>query len=470
MQTEVVKPNISNFIKSLRDVGYTFEIAVADVLDNSISANASEIRIFSVAQPENIFCMLDNGDGMSEPELLEAMRLATKSPDDKREKNDLGRFGLGLKTASFSQCKTLTVLSKRDGKVSLKQWDLDYLEKQNEWCLITPDIQDFKNIPLVQSLKDMKHGTLVIWQKIDRYKQENFTEEIDKLRKHLSLVFHRFLERRFNKFSISINKNPLKAFNPFNVDHSATYEKTPEKIKLFDTEVIVTPYILPHHQKLSQQEWEEYSTEDGYIKSQGFYLYRANRLLVHGTWWGLHKATDAHKLVRIKIDVSNDHDKYWGIDIKKSTASPMPEIKKDLKRIIKEVTKEGSKPFSGRGKRIKDKTTTRFWEIVPNNEMLHFALNRDHPVYQKLLYSLSKEDKETLEIYLRGIEAYLPLDSIQSYLQQSPHQIKQKEALPPEEVNALIQKLKTQGLSEEYIENLLKAEMFENQREALTNE
>ncbi len=113
MKTEIVSPNLSNFIKSLRDVGYTFEIAVADVLDNSISANATEIKIYTVAKPDIIFCMLDNGKGMTEIELTEAMRLATQDPEQKRDKKDLGRFGLGLKTASFSQCKKLTVLSKK---------------------------------------------------------------------------------------------------------------------------------------------------------------------------------------------------------------------------------------------------------------------------------------------------------------------------------------------------------------------
>ena len=116
MQTEIVNPNLSNFIKSLRDVGYTFEIAVADILDNSISANATEINIYTVANPEIIFCMLDNGVGMNEPELKEAMRLATRNPEEERNSKDLGRFGLGLKTASFSQSKKLTVISK-------KTWD-----------------------------------------------------------------------------------------------------------------------------------------------------------------------------------------------------------------------------------------------------------------------------------------------------------------------------------------------------------
>lgn len=472
MKTELVNPNIQNFIKSFRDVGYTFEIAVADILDNSISANATEINIYTVPSPKLFFCMLDNGKGMSEKELVEAMRLATKNPEEEREKKDLGRFGLGLKTASFSQCKKLTVLSKKDGIVSIRQWDLDYISSTNQWLLITPSLFDFKGTPLVDELNSLESGTLVIWEEVDRYKEESFSSNIEKLRKHLSLVFHRFLEGSdsFTKLKISINNSLLKPFDPFNTNNDATFRKSSEKIKIYDSMIEVTPYILPHHSKVSRQEWEEYSTSDGYIKSQGFYLYRANRLLIHGTWWGLHKAIDAHKLVRIKVDISNKQDSYWGIDIKKSTANPMPEIKKDLKRIILEVTKEGLKPFVKRARKIHDKTTTRFWTTIPDDEEFRFGLNREHPVYQKLLSSLSEDGISLLNIYLKGLEAYLPLSAIQSQLQQNPHKVKQERALSDEDIEELVVKLKSSGLNEEYIDSLLKTEIFKNKRELLEDE
>ncbi|HIO95848.1 MAG TPA: ATP-binding protein [Campylobacterales bacterium] len=164
MRTQLVNPNIANFVKSLRDVGYTFEIAVADILDNSISANATEVKIHTVPKPEIIFALLDNGDGMSKDELTEAMRLATKNPEEPRDKKDLGRFGLGLKTASFSQCRKLTVFSKKDGRISIKQWDLDYISSSNSWLLITPNISEFRGVPLLAEFSRLTHGTLVLWQ------------------------------------------------------------------------------------------------------------------------------------------------------------------------------------------------------------------------------------------------------------------------------------------------------------------
>lgn len=468
---EVIKPNLSNFVKSLRDIGYTFEIAVADILDNSISANASNIKIFTIIEPEMIFAMLDDGDGMSVDELIEAMRLATKNPEQEREKNDLGRFGLGLKTASFSQCKKLTVVSKKNGEVSARQWDLDFIAEQNEWYLITPDPAWVESLPLFNHLCCQEQGTLVIWQSIDGFNRNNFSDKIAKLRNHLSLVFHRFLEgaERFSKLTITVNENPVKPFNPFNVNHPATQQLAIEKIKIHDSTISIQPFILPHHSKLSQQEYERYATEEGYTKSQGFYLYRANRLLIYGTWWGLHRAIDAHKLVRIRIDITNDQDFYWGIDIKKSTANPTTDIKADLKRIIRQITEKGSRPFTGRGRKIEDKTTTRFWEIVAVNDGFRFALNQEHPLLQKLISELSSENIELFNFYLMGLQAYLPLEAIQAHLQQNPHKVMQETALSINEINELVERLKSSGLDESYIESLLRTEIFKNYKELLVD-
>ena len=467
MITEIVDPNLGNFTESLRDIGYSFEVAAADLIDNSITAKSTSVKIYCVAQPTITFSLLDNGIGMSEQELVEAMRMATKSPHDKRHKDDLGRFGLGLKTSSFSQCRKLTVLSKKKGIISARQWDLDYISKKNAWLLITPT--NVENFALYDELNNAEHGTLVCWEKIDRLNKKDFSGTIDRVRKHLSLVFHRFLEGlgRFSPIKISINNTPIIPFNPFNANHPATQEAATEKIILFGSTVLIQPFILPHHSKISQQEYELYATEEGYIKSQGFYLYRGNRILVYGTWWGLHRAVDAHKLVRIRIDIPNDLDTHWGIDIKKSIAQPCEEIKKDLRRIITQITEKGSRPFTGRGKKIEDKNVVQFWEILPVNGDFRFAVNQTHPLYKDLLKQLNKDTAEKLNFYLKGLQAYLPLEAIQSKLQKSPHQIKQQTALTEEEIVEVTKKLMASGLSKHYIDELLKTEIFINRKELL---
>ena len=147
--TEVVNPNVGNFIESIRDIGYSFEVAVADLIDNSLTAGCSNLEIVLTPEPQLMFSILDDGGGMFEQELVEAMRLATRNPKEIRSKNDLGRFGLGLKTASFSQCRKLTVVSKKDEKISARQWDLDYISEKNEWLLITPS--EYENISILRA-------------------------------------------------------------------------------------------------------------------------------------------------------------------------------------------------------------------------------------------------------------------------------------------------------------------------------
>ena len=177
MEVEIIEPNVSSFIKSLRDIGYTFEIAVADILDNSISANARNIEIHVEKTPYQALCILDDGDGMNEDTLREAMRISTIDPDAERDSNDLGRFSLGLKTASYSQCTLLTVISKSNSsEISAKQWDLDKVSKLNKWALNSLNEWDVKELfgslgdsSLMERLKEQNSGTLVVWQKLDRF-------------------------------------------------------------------------------------------------------------------------------------------------------------------------------------------------------------------------------------------------------------------------------------------------------------
>jgi hypothetical protein len=467
-ENEIVTPNVANLITSLRDIGYNFEIAVADVLDNSISANARNIEILALEHPDKIVGILDDGIGMDEIELIEAMRLATQNPSLERSENDLGRFGLGLKTASFSQCKKLTVISKKRGQLYSRQWDLDFISKKNQWFLLKPQLASFADIPLLERLNQFDNGTLVIWQELDRLENVDFPALIDDLRAHLSLVFHRFLELAGNKkLRISINQNELEPFNPFNPGNAATQQINEEKIKIYDEVVKIQPYILPHHSKTSQQEFERYATEDGYTKSQGFYLYRGNRLLIHGTWWGLHKITDAHKLVRIKIDIPNSQDLYWGIDIKKSTAKPAPFIRDDLRRIIRQVVDLGSRPFTGRGKTIEDKVTKRFWLLKPESNSISFVLDLDHPILKELLAMIHRDSKKLLELYLKGIQAFLPLEAIQAQLNQNPHLIKQDELLKENDVQELAEILNNLNLDKDLIALLAKTEVFKKHKDLL---
>jgi hypothetical protein len=183
----------------------------------------------------------------------------------------------------------------------------------------------------------------------------------------------------------------------------------------------------------------------------------------------LHKTVDAHKLVRIKIDIPNNMDALWGIDIKKSIARPAEAIKNDLRRIISRVTEMGSKPFTGRGRKIEDKTVIQFWEIMPLNDDFRFAINPHHPLYADLDADLNSETRQKLDIYLKGLQAYLPIDAIQFKLQNSPHQLKQETALSETDIEELTERLLGAGLPQSYIDELLKTEIYKNRKDLIKN-
>ena len=280
------------------------------------------------------------------------------------------------------------------------------------------------------------------------------TEKIVSLRRHLALVFHRFLESK--KFKIYINENEILFFNPFNPKNDATQQLLKEEIIINKEKITIQPFILPHHSKVSQEEYNKYATDEGYIKTQGFYLYRANRLLVHGTWFGLHNVSDAHKLIRIQIDIPNNSDVEWGIDVKKSIAKPAEYIKENLKRTISQVSILGSRLYTGRGKKIEDKTTDRFWYLVPepDSNIMSFKLNLENSLYKSFNNFLGEEEKKLLKIYLSQIQEYLPLESILAQLQQNPHKIQQKKEYSDLKKEDLRKKLKELGMTDEYINKM----------------
>lgn len=462
------RPDISNFILSLRDIGYSLETAVADIIDNSIAADAKNIFIF-VNPKQNQMAICDDGSGMNQDELKTAMKLGSFSPEEEREKYDLGRFGLGLKTASFSQCKKLSVISQKDGILNGFCWDLDYLKEQKNWIMKYANPEYFINSEFYQFFQSKNNFTVVVWENIDRFETENdFIEAIDILKDHLSLVFHRFMEGEKKRgINLYVNNRKLSPFNPFFKEHPATQERQTEKETIYGDDIYITPYILPHPSKVSEAEYKKYATRDGYQKSQGFYLYREGRLLIHGTWFRLHKQSEAHKLVRIKIDISNKLDKFWNIDVKKSTASPSLLIKETLQRIIRQITEQGFRVYTSKGKiEKKNKLVDCFWDIKHADGKIKFILNRNHPTYTLLKNEMDENSFNIFEKYISDIENYLPVEDIYARIMQNEKDIQQKESINEDGIHQMLQCLLNNHLSKEKIvEILCHAEGFSDKME-----
>lgn len=424
---ELTLPNPKNLIHALRDIGYSLETALADVIDNSITAQASEIHIHISFDLDNSYiAIIDNGIGMNEDELQNAMSLGSFDPLSERNQKDLGRFGLGLKTASFSQSSKLTVVSKKEDTLSARCWDLDHVSSIKRWEVAVYDDNQIMELSKIEDLP--AQGTLVLWEKLDRLidtsskrnPEDIFWEKIDAAREHLGLVFHRYLagEPGLKKLSIYINGDPIIPFNPFEGAGKHFPEENIGKIK-------IQAYLLPHQNKTTAEQYKHLAGRDGYVKSQGFYVYRNSRLMIHGTWFRLAKQAEATKLARVKIDLPNSEDFSWSIDVKKSRATPPESIRSELKRTIEKIMASSTRVYKSRGARISKQDFIPIWSEYHQHNKKSYKINYENPMIESILASLDDENSIKVKEILSIIESTLPLDSIFSDLATEPENVKQ---------------------------------------------
>ena len=408
MRTYNAAPSAASFMESLRDIGYSLETAVADILDNSITAEATDIQIFlNVIDQTAQVAIIDNGKGMTEEELLEAMRPGSKYLLHTRASNDLGRFGLGLKTASFSQCRKFTVVTRKGGKFSAALWDIDFVTRKDKWTLQILDGGEIDEIPFIDKIPDS--GTLVLWEKLDRLEQATETtgledylyESFDIARKHIELIFHRFLEgeRPYKKICIAVNGKALVSFDPFNSKNSATILQPEEIIRVHGVPIHIQPYVLPHHKKVSAADWEKYAGDAGYLKNQGFYVYRAGRLIIHGTWFRLARQAELTKLSRVRIDMPNELDHLWKIDVKKSSAQPPLLVRERLKKIIDRIGGASNKVYTQRGRKLVDPAIQAIWARRADKNQISYEIDMDHPAIKGFFEALEPDLEKNLSRY-----------------------------------------------------------------------
>lgn len=438
-----LSPSPASLIASLRDIGYSMETAIADVIDNSITAKASHINIrFAWNSGDPWIGIIDDGRGMTDGELIEAMRFGSMNPSEKRLIDDLGRFGLGMKTASFSQCRHLTVLSKKDIHVSACEWDLEKIAEDEEgrWLLgIIHEIEQRDTLSSLYNENLLEHetGTIVLWERFDRisdqlsnkHKEKYFNSLIDDVRKHLGLVFHRFIspEPGRKRITISINGDDVEAFNPFNPKNLATQELTEQRFFLDGEKIIVQPYVLPHHNKTSRQEYDQYAGEGGYLHNQGFYIYRNKRLIIKGTWFRLIKKEELNKLIRIKIDIPNTLDHLWKLDVKKSSASPPESIKKELRQVIERIEVAGRKVYKQRGSKLSSTVTTPVWNRKAIGGNIIYEINRGYPLLTRLLDRSSPEQSELIKDLISVFESSFPVDMFFNDVASRPETVERPE-------------------------------------------
>ena len=425
-KTRNAPPRAIAMLESLRGLGYTTAAALADIVDNSISADAAEVRIdFSWDGQNSRISILDNGRGMSDAELEGAMRLGDKNPLAHRDARDLGRFGMGLKTASFSQCRRLTVATVKGDATSCLRWDLTELAANPDsgWLLFegpAPDSESF-----ITSLKGKKDGTLVLWETLDRivtagYTSDDYLALIDDVEAHLAMVFHRLIQGPRARLKLILNGRAIKPWDPFMTGHAAKPWTSP--IAKHATEygtVEVQAHVLPHRDKLTAAEFEANGGPGGWTTQQGFYVYRNERLLVAGGWLGLGNSKvwireEAHRLARIRLDIPNTADAEWKIDVRKSTARPPVSLKPWLTQLAENTRERARRVFAYRGTPTPIQGNTpveQAWRVERIKAGMRYRIDVKHPSIAAVLDSAG-ELQPLVKAMLRVIEETVPVQRI----------------------------------------------------------
>lgn len=412
-------------IEALRGLGYSAATALADIVDNSISAGSASVSLaFAWDGVTSHVSILDDGRGMDEQELDAAMRLGERSPLDARAADDLGRFGLGLKTASFSQCRRLTVASIRDGRLECLRWDLDALAASLDdgWHLLEGPAAGSES--LLEPLLTAGRGTLVLWECLDRivapgFSEQDFLDLIDGVEGHLAMVFHRYLDGGRPGLRIAINGRLVAAWDPFLRDHPATWSSPREPIGSQAGMLEVQCHVLPHKDHLSASRELSAAGQHGWTAQQGFYVYRNRRLLLAGSWLGLGQGRswtkeEAHRLARIRLDIPNTADADWKIDIRKSSASPPVALRPHLTRLAEDTRERARRVFAHRGRPVStgdSRPVTQAWRVERTASGMRYRIDRQHPAVRMVLDDAG-ELVATVQAMLRVVEETVPVQRI----------------------------------------------------------
>lgn len=425
LKFDVVAPRADVLMESLRATGYSLPDAVSDLIDNSITAGARRIWLdFHWSGTDSWATILDDGSGMSEGELIDAMRIGSRSPRETRDPSDLGRYGLGLKTASISQARSVTVLTRVSNghNTNVRRWDLDHLATVGEWQLLNTPIEATNANH--ERFSELPHGTNVIWNKLDRLvghvdvdndrARRQFHDALKGVEEHVAMVFHRFMSGR-NSLSIWLNGQLIKPWDPFLEEEHATQRLPTEKLGSPDEGIEVTPFVLPHHSRLSTEKHRAAGGQGGWNAQQGFYVYRNRRMLLAGDWLGLGFTKEEHyKLARIQLDLSNFADLEWEIDVRKSRARPPLAYRDDLRRIAQAVRKRAVTVYRHRGKTIARtgrQSQVFVWQRRVRRNRVSYVINRQHPLIREALASNNSESQNLRRI-LRLVEEYVPMQQI----------------------------------------------------------
>lgn len=451
---EEVPPDPVATIESLRSLGYSLESAVADLIDNSIGAEAASTEVtLHWAGSQSWVAVVDDGRGMTEDGLRRAMRIGSWDPRNVREPHDLGRFGFGLKTASFSQCEELTVATRSAGssRLLVRSWDLEHVRSTAKWELRASAPPGTSEI--LDRLQLRSRGTTVLWRRLtslvgsdteldDHVTRRRFTDQIVLLEGHLGMTFGRYLARNRDPFVLRLNTQTVRPWDPFLTSSTWTQRLPPETLRIRGEAMKVEPYVLPYQGRLTTQQQTEAAGPMGWNAQQGFYIYRNDRLITAGTWLGLRglNNADAYNLARISVEIPSSLDSEWSLNITKGTVQPPAVLRQDLARIATETRRRARSVLKSRGGLVGKKgkrTVIPVWQQRRRHGELILSINRQHPLIAQVLASDSVSPRQ-LGAILDLIEETIPSAALPS---ASPPDRGTGDGQPPESVVQLARRL-----------------------------
>lgn len=413
MAKEQVKvPPAKSLIQGLRCIGYNFSTALADIIDNSISADAKNIRVLSDPDADDPYLVIfDDGRGMTRNELDNAMTLGSDRDDVEETEEELGRFGLGLKSASFSQCLKLTVVSKKYRRINAMRYDLEKIQSKNEWVLDVLEDSEISDLPEVQRLDSLESGTLVIWQNFDKMKEESrsfrdsFISAIGIAKRHVEFVFHRF----WGKINFEFNGNRTEKRDPFLSEAPNTQKGREQTITIDGQPIVVAPFVLPYANSLSEDDKKMLGNPKSIYDDQGFYIYRNKRLIIWGSWLRMSIRSEFNKLARVRVDIPSTLDSLWTLDVKKSSAKIPDKIKDQLLISVNDGVVRSKREVKYLGKKEGEAKQPLWRRVDLHGGKVKYELNRDdNPLYSALADSLDDKQLQSLNIYLDKVEQYIP--------------------------------------------------------------
>lgn len=422
MPKETCIPNPEYLIKSIAEQGYTLETSIADLIDNSISAGAQRVEVLVDTQktPFQLF-IADDGSGMSADALKKNMEFPSSSMEDKRQPRDLGRFGLGMKTASFAQTRHFTVISKKpdDKEYQARTWDVDHLKKGSWEIIINSPSEIAEFLSFYKKLskgflnphRDFSPNTIIIWNGLYKFENEFAANDQNEIlqkeltqitKEYLQLIFHRFMEKG-EPLNIRLNNEQLKPFNPF--PSKARNISIQQKL-LMGSNLRLEGFVLPNRSLEESKGVSEWTlSHKSLMDMEGIYIYRADRIIVFGGWIGMTKKFPRLQLARLKVEISNGIDHLFHLNVAKSSIIIPFGERIAFMRYVSELKKEAEKEFFNyeTKARTSKSLTKEIFKKIPTSKGMKLEIDNEYPVLKALTDTLTETQNKSLKIIFRMI-------------------------------------------------------------------